>query len=33
MLELLPLCLGGDGHATSEDHIDLHHMLIAIRIL
>jgi hypothetical protein len=33
MLELLPLCLGGDRYATSEDHIDLHHMLITVRII
>jgi hypothetical protein len=32
MLELLPLRLGGDGHAASEDDIDLCHLLIAIRI-
>jgi hypothetical protein len=32
-VELLPLCLGGNRHATSEDHVDLRHMLIAIRII
>jgi hypothetical protein len=32
-LVLLPLCLGGDGHTTSEDHIDLHYMLIVVGIL
>jgi hypothetical protein len=29
-LKLLPLCLGGDWHAASKDHIDLHHMLIFV---
>jgi hypothetical protein len=33
MLELLPLCFGVDRHATSEDHVDLHHMLIIVRII
>jgi hypothetical protein len=28
--ELLPLFLRGDGHATSEDHIDLFHLLIVV---
>jgi hypothetical protein len=32
MLELLPLCLGGDGHATPEDDVDLYHLLVAIEI-
>jgi hypothetical protein len=32
MLELLPLCLGGNGHAASKDNIDLPHLLISIRI-
>jgi hypothetical protein len=27
---LLPLCLGGDCHATSKDHVDFCHMLISI---
>jgi hypothetical protein len=31
-LELLSLCLGGDRHATSEDNIDLPHLLISVRI-
>jgi hypothetical protein len=31
-LELLPLCLQGDGHATSKDHIDLIHMLLIVGI-
>jgi hypothetical protein len=32
MLELLPLRLGGDGHATPEDDVHLSHLLIAIGI-
>jgi hypothetical protein len=32
MLELLPLHLGGDGHATPEDNVDLSHLLIIIGI-
>jgi hypothetical protein len=32
-LEFLPLCLGGDRHATTEDHIDLCHMLIVVQII
>jgi hypothetical protein len=31
-LELLPLRLRGDGHATPEDNIDLPHLLIFVRI-
>jgi hypothetical protein len=30
-LNLLAMCLRGKGHATSEDHIDLPHLLIFIR--
>jgi hypothetical protein len=33
MLELLLLHLGGDGQATSEDHINLYQMLVAVVIL
>jgi hypothetical protein len=29
-LKLLPLCLGGDWHAASKDHVDFRHMLISI---
>jgi hypothetical protein len=32
MLELLPLCLGGDLHATPEDDVDLSHLLGTVRI-
>jgi hypothetical protein len=32
MLELLPLRLGSDGHATPEDDVNLYHLLITIRI-
>jgi hypothetical protein len=32
MLDLLSLCLRGDGHATSEDHLDLSHLFITVRI-
>jgi hypothetical protein len=32
MLELLPLGLGGDGHAFPEDDVDLSHLLITVRI-
>jgi hypothetical protein len=28
LLELLSLCLRDDGHGTSEDHIDLSHLLV-----
>jgi hypothetical protein len=31
-LELLPLCLGGDGHAAPEDNIDLPYLLISVGI-
>jgi hypothetical protein len=31
-LKLLPLCLQEDGHATSEDHIDLPHLLITVLV-
>jgi hypothetical protein len=31
-LELLSLCLRGGGHATFEDHVDLSHLLIVVRI-
>jgi hypothetical protein len=31
MLELLPLRLGGEGHAVNEDNINLPHLLIYIR--
>jgi hypothetical protein len=31
-LELLPLCLGGEGHVAPEDNINLSHLLISIRI-
>jgi hypothetical protein len=31
-LDLLSLCLQGNGHATPEDHIDLSHLFIVIRI-
>jgi hypothetical protein len=30
-LKLLALCLQGDGHATSKDHIGLPHLLIVIK--
>jgi hypothetical protein len=29
-LELLPLHLRGDGHATFEDHVDHSHLLIIV---
>jgi hypothetical protein len=29
-LKLLPLCLGGDCHATLKDHVDFCHMLISV---
>jgi hypothetical protein len=32
MLELLPLCLRVNGHATSEDYIDFSHLFIAVGI-
>jgi hypothetical protein len=32
LLELLPLCLQGDGHATSEDHIDFSHLFVVVGI-
>jgi hypothetical protein len=32
MVKLLPLRLGGDGHATPEDNINLPHLLISVRI-
>jgi hypothetical protein len=31
-LDLLSLCLQGDGHATSEDYLDLSHLFITIKI-
>jgi hypothetical protein len=31
-LKLLPLRLGGEGHAVPEDNINLPHMLISVRI-
>jgi hypothetical protein len=30
LLELLSLCLRGDGYATSKNHIDLSHLFIII---
>jgi hypothetical protein len=32
LLELLPLCLQGDGHATSEDHIDFSYLFVTVEI-
>jgi hypothetical protein len=32
MLELLPLCVGGDGNVTPEDDVDLFHLLIIVGI-
>jgi hypothetical protein len=29
-LNLLPLHLGGDQHATPKDHVDFYHMLVSI---
>jgi hypothetical protein len=31
-LDLLSLCLQGDGHATTKDHIDFSHLFIIVRI-
>jgi hypothetical protein len=31
-LELFPLCLRGNGHATPEDHVDLVHLLNTVRV-
>jgi hypothetical protein len=30
--QLLSLCLQGNGHTTLEDHVDLIHMIIVVRI-
>jgi hypothetical protein len=32
MLQLLPLCFGGEGHAAPEDNINLPHLLISVKI-
>jgi hypothetical protein len=32
MLELLPLRLGGEGHAAPKDNINLPHLLISVRL-
>jgi hypothetical protein len=29
-LKLLPLCLRGDGHSTSKDHVDFSHLPIVV---
>jgi hypothetical protein len=31
-LELLPLCLQGDGCAVPEDHVDLVHLIIIVGV-
>jgi hypothetical protein len=31
-LELLPMRLGGNGHAALKDNIDLSHLLISIKV-
>jgi hypothetical protein len=31
-LELLYLCLRGDGHATTEDHVDFPHLILVVGI-